>query len=139
MTEGRPDQAGPRPLDRLDRIQTIEDRAAAAIEALDKAITPRTTPEQSPSTPTRRRRPDPLEGLPLFLAEVNPRPPTTPAKQRRPDPMSYQLGDDSRALLDRHLERRKQIFGPTVEVTPPTDQEQSPEEFWPTMPETTED
>ena len=53
MTDERPDQAGPRPLDRLDRIQTIEDRAVAAIEALDKAITPRTTPERSPTTPLK--------------------------------------------------------------------------------------
>jgi hypothetical protein len=152
MTEQQPEQAGPCPLERSEALRieipmigafdsptresTVELDTPATHPFTPWSATTQMNPEPTLSTrevPTERQ-PNPLRGLKKFLTETTPQTQTT--NWTKP---LYRLGDTSRSLLEQHLKRRRQIFDSTIEPTLSTDTEQSPEDFWPAMPEITEE
>jgi hypothetical protein len=88
--------------DSLTKESTVELDTPATHPLTPWSETTQTNPELTLSTrevPTECQL-NPLRGLKKFLAETNPQIQTT--NWTKP---SYQLGDTSRSLLERHLER----------------------------------
>jgi hypothetical protein len=86
MTEQRPEQAGPHPLEWSSlprpRIDVLKEKAANVCKILEEAVSPQLTPQHSPTSPLSQRESNP----PDIIMNEEPKRHQSPHRRRQPDP-----------------------------------------------------